>query len=295
MKRNFKRLLVIAFAMFLFCSALIPAFARGFDFDEAIADFESSSNQFINTWDLKVGDKIYLFHIDNSVAYSSDESIATTDGGFVKGISPGTAYIAHVTANETVVYKIIVTSDNAVANDTVVDDDAVTDANTANSYDVYALYESIVAEQSAESGKRPEEIESVRNQIYEQIEKNEAKYEKTEDTINKADESTDVFDGVFIIYFAVIILLAVLIIALTIFEVIYIFKNAPKCGMTRLFALVPLFSRLFGIFVLIMVRTNCKKSESAGIKSAKKITCPTCSGVHPKGTEECSICGTKLQ
>ena len=86
------------------------------------------------------------------------------------------------------------------------------------------------------------------------------------------------------------IIIAVVAVLLLLAEMMYIFIAAPKCGMSRFWALVPLFSNFFGLIVFIIVRTNRKTSVST-----HSITCPTCSGVHPAGTTVCSICGTKLQ
>ena len=85
------------------------------------------------------------------------------------------------------------------------------------------------------------------------------------------------------------IIIAVVAVLLLLAEMMYIFIAAPKCGMSRFWALVPLFSNFFGLIVFIVVRSNRKTSTST-----HTITCPTCSSVHPAGTTECSICGTKL-
>lgn len=90
------------------------------------------------------------------------------------------------------------------------------------------------------------------------------------------------------------IVIFTLALLLTFAAVIYIFITAPKCGMTRLWALIPIFSSVLGLLVFIVVRTN-RKTISGSYGSTKTIVCPTCGGVHPAGTTECSICGTKLQ
>ena len=87
----------------------------------------------------------------------------------------------------------------------------------------------------------------------------------------------------------IVIIIIVTSVLLVLAEIMYIFIAAPKCGMSRLWALVPLFSNLFGLIVFIVVRSNRKTSTST-----HTVTCPTCSSVHPAGTTECSICGTKL-
>lgn len=73
-------------------------------------------------------------------------------------------------------------------------------------------------------------------------------------------------------------------------EILYIFFAAPKCGMSRLWALLPIFSNVLGLIVFIFVRSKHK----SGVRT-KKITCPTCGGVCTDDTAFCSICGTKLR
>lgn len=85
--------------------------------------------------------------------------------------------------------------------------------------------------------------------------------------------------------FYVVMLIPLLIVAMS----VYIFIEAPKCGMSRTWALVPFFSRILGILLFIVVRTGRKK-----IGNVKKRTCPTCGGVHSDRTTYCPVCGTKL-
>ena len=86
-----------------------------------------------------------------------------------------------------------------------------------------------------------------------------------------------------------IVLLIVIAVILLIAEITYIFISAPKCGMSRLWALVPLFSNIFGLIVFIAVR-----SAKGTTANTHTITCPVCNGVHPIGTTKCSICGANL-
>lgn len=109
----------------------------------------------------------------------------------------------------------------------------------------------------------------------EQQESYEDIYRKTEDGINAMQ-----------VFIVVLIVIAVI---LFIAEVAYIFISAPKCGMSRLWALVPLFSNIFGLIVFIVVR-----SAKGTTASTHTITCPVCNGVHPIGTTKCSICGANL-
>lgn len=87
----------------------------------------------------------------------------------------------------------------------------------------------------------------------------------------------------------VLVVIIVLSLLFLIAEITYILISAPKCGMSRLWALVPLFSSIFGLIVFIVVR-----SAKVTTTSTHTITCPVCNGVHPVGTTKCSICGANL-
>ncbi len=88
-----------------------------------------------------------------------------------------------------------------------------------------------------------------------------------------------------------VVIIIIVAVSLLIAEIAYIYIQAPKCGMSRLWALIPLFSNVLGLIVFIIVCSNRKTTAT----SAYTVTCPTCSGVHPAGTTQCSICGTRLQ
>lgn len=90
--------------------------------------------------------------------------------------------------------------------------------------------------------------------------------------------------------FTVMMIVCVVLVLFGIAEVVYIYIAAPKCGMSRLWALVPIFSNFIGLIVFIVVRSGRKTTTATNT-----IMCPTCNGVHPCGTEKCNICGTKLQ
>ena len=114
-----------------------------------------------------------------------------------------------------------------------------------------------------------------------QQEREDAKKEQQKwwDEVEKEHQKMETF-VIVIIVIALLLLLA---------EIIYILIEAPKCGMTRFWALVPLFSNFFGLLVFIVIRSN-----RISTASNRTVVCPTCNGVHPLGTTECSICGTKL-
>ena len=75
------------------------------------------------------------------------------------------------------------------------------------------------------------------------------------------------------------------------FEIFYIFVNAPKCGMTRFWALVPLFSKLFGLLLFIYIFTKRKQD---GDIVANTTTCPHCNCKFNEETNICPICGEEI-
>lgn len=85
-------------------------------------------------------------------------------------------------------------------------------------------------------------------------------------------------------------ILAVVMSALLVAAIVYIFIAAPKCGMSRWWALVPLFSHVIGLVVFIVIRSERQKNGAG----ANTFRCPTCSAVHPYGTAVCSVCGKKF-
>lgn len=89
------------------------------------------------------------------------------------------------------------------------------------------------------------------------------------------------------------LILSILILLLILAGCVYIFIEAPKYGMTRLWALMPLVSYGLGLLAFILVRS--KHKSGVKVEQIKKITCPTCGGVHPDKVTFCNICGTKLK
>lgn len=82
-------------------------------------------------------------------------------------------------------------------------------------------------------------------------------------------------------------ILAVVMSALLVAAIVYIFIAAPKCGMSRWWAVLPLFSYVLGLILFIAVRST-RKTQAASVNTFR---CPTCSAVHPYGTTVCSVCG----
>ncbi|MBO5798229.1 MAG: hypothetical protein J6R77_07815 [Clostridia bacterium] len=146
-------------------------------------------------------------------------------------------------------------------------------------------HEEAVAEagrQQEEAQRQQEEINQMQNEIWGQVQEGLAEYEQMSDRIQ------DMHSG-FEIGSVFIILLVVLLIGLLIAEIVYILVTAPKCGMSRWWALVPVFSNLLGLIVFILVRSARKQTASG-----HTIQCPRCNGIHPVGTPVCPICGTAL-
>ena len=92
--------------------------------------------------------------------------------------------------------------------------------------------------------------------------------------------------GSIVLIFAAILFIAGLA------AVIYIFFAAPKCGMSRWWALLPLVSNVMGLFIFIVIRSKRRTEPDATGKNT--ITCPVCNTVHHKGTKQCSVCGNDL-
>lgn len=86
-------------------------------------------------------------------------------------------------------------------------------------------------------------------------------------------------------------ILILLVVSLVLAEIGYIFVTAPKCGMSRLWALAPVIGNVFGLVVFLVLRSVAKQNTAT---TKNVIVCPVCNGRHPYGTDVCSICGTKL-
>ncbi len=162
--------------------------------------------------------------------------------------------------------------------------------------EVEAPVQPLIPEENTTSvaDKYREEFESNRAEASEKFnEKYESVNAEIEEDKKKIEEDTEEIKG-FIggvsIAVAVIWILVILLLIVGFAGCIYIFIEAPKCGMSRAWALMPLFSGVLGLIVFIVIRSSHKKSPAVGNKK----NCPTCGGVHPEGTTVCSICGTQL-
>ena len=146
-------------------------------------------------------------------------------------------------------------------------------------------HEEAVAEaerQHEEAGRQQEEIEQLQNDIWGQVQAGFAEYEQM------SNHMQDMRSG-FEVGTLLVILLIVVASGLLIAEIVYILVVAPKCGMSRWWALVPVFSNILGLIVFILVRSARKQSIGG-----PTVQCPRCNGIHPVGTTVCSICGTAL-
>lgn len=147
-------------------------------------------------------------------------------------------------------------------------------------------HEEAVAEaqrQQEEAERQQEKIEQMQNDIWGQVQEGLSEYEQMNDHMQDMKSGLEVGT-------VLVILLIVVASGLLIAEIVYILVTAPKCGMSRWWALVPLFSNLFGLIVFILVR-SARKQNIPGAT----VQCPRCNGVHPMGTTACSICGTVFQ
>ena len=86
------------------------------------------------------------------------------------------------------------------------------------------------------------------------------------------------------------LIFSILVLALILASCVYIFIEAPKCGMSRAWAIAPLLSCGLGFRAFIIVRSRRKAKANIRIT-----TCPTCGGIHTENVTYCPDCGTKLQ
>lgn len=110
------------------------------------------------------------------------------------------------------------------------------------------------------------------------------RFEEAQNRIEKTRNTISIFQTVMVVIMVFILLIGIA-------ASVYIFVTAPKCGMSRAWALAPVVGNVFGLIAFIMVRT-ASKTTAAGNNT---VVCPTCNGVHPDGSQFCNICGTKLQ
>ncbi len=281
MKSTTKKLISLLLVIFTLSTLTITAFAIT----------HSRSLTVGNTYSLAYSDTPYQ-STDESViqirhdgdfyytAVAVGEGTATVYGG-VWANMPNPEYSFTVKSNET--YQPIT---EPSLDDTVVND---TNVNNTDSYDDHM---NSIDKQMEENSKKFDEIqESRKNEFNEKAESIQAEhdemYEQTQNTIEKGFTFTGIM-------FVVIIIIWIVALLSIIIGVIYIFIEAPKCGMSRAWALLPLVSSFLGIIIFIVIRTKSKERNGTLGTSGRKITCPTCGGTHPDGTETCSICGTKL-
>lgn len=258
MKKTIRTLTVMAMAILMLTIAAIPALAAGFDFETAISKFQSTPLNTITLEVSKTHTPTAAVWAKNGAAacYSSDEAVVTVaKDGTVTAVGAGTAYVAIDAGSMYELYCYIVPAEN---NDT-------TGAGSGNENGNDSMWD-----------KYKDKVDEMQQFVDQASKENNQILQNAQDRM----------DGMFI-FMMILIIVAVL---LGVAAVIYIFIEAPKCGMSRLWALVPLFSNLLGLIVFIVIRSSRKQKDTS-----HTITCPTCNGVHPAGTTECSICGTKLQ
>lgn len=272
MKKIITTITVMVIATLMLSMMSFTAMAAGFDFDTAISEFSSTS---LNTTTLKLNEThtptaAVWTHNNLATCYSSDESVVTVSSrGVVTAVGEGTAYVAYDVGSMYELYRYDVITVQNIENDAI----GATDQS-----DILDVFENFNAE-AIESIEEYEDFDDFAEGQF----KNIPEFITESDHFNKVQNREN---GIFV--FAIV--LAITLLILVICEIIYIYIEAPKCGMSRLWALVPLFSNLIGLIVFIVVRSNRKNTVSTN-----NIMCPTCNSVHHAGTIECSICGTKLQ
>ena len=268
MKKTIRTLTVMVIAILMLTIASIPAMAAGFDFETAIAEFSSNN---MNTFTLEVGKThtptgALMAQQGMATCYSSDETIVTVSStGTVTAVAEGTAYVAIDANGLSQVYRYDVVASGASNN---------------NQIGLTPEQEALLEDSENKSNEMWDAFNDKANEMQQEFEE----AEKENEQIFK-DAQNNVKD-----MFKVVLAIIAVIVLLGIAASTYIFFAAPKCGMSRLWALVPLFSSLIGLLVFIVIRSNRKATGNS-----RTVVCPTCNGVHPEGTNECSICGTKLK
>ena len=296
MKKTIKTLIALVMVVFMFAAIAVPAMAEGFDFDAVVPNHSFNS---LNSRTLEIGKtdsptaSVWAMN-GTGVCYSSDESVVTVAAnGTVTAVGEGTAYVAIVSTigggSMYEVYKYTVVAPAAPVSSAV--------TNTTSS-DINNNGGGITTNASSALNLLDDEWEQNQNEIQQM-------YEDAKDNLlqQHQERSKSIFSGFFIIFFIAL--------ALMIAEIAYIYIKAPLCGMSRLWCLAPLVSNVIGLIVFIVV--SSKKTSSLGVEglagtikdgitdtikgtnsSSKLINCPTCDSVHPAGTTQCNICGTKF-
>lgn len=258
MEKKLRVLFTIIMASVMLFALAVPASAQTFDFEQALEEKSP-----IQTLWLVVDEEHKKTFLDNvedfgAVLYSSDESVVvTSEDGTYKAVGEGEAYIAVVFPNGAFnLYKCDV--EPRKSSGTIIDD-----GNINNN-----ISEGL-------GGINQEEW--LENQKNEQNEFFDSIKEKQEDEIHVMEILGPI--------------LILLVVSLVLAEIGYIFVTAPKCGMSRLWALAPVVGNVFGLVVFLVLRSVAKQNTAT---TKNVIVCPVCNGRHPYGTDVCSICGTKL-
>ena len=83
-------------------------------------------------------------------------------------------------------------------------------------------------------------------------------------------------------------LIAALILA--IFFILYIYINAPKHGLSRWWALLPLLFNIVAVGIYVILRQENSKKVLPN-----NVICPQCGSPQTLGTIQCQNCGTRLR
>lgn len=92
--------------------------------------------------------------------------------------------------------------------------------------------------------------------------------------------------------YALTILIVGLIAAiiLAIFSILYIYINAPKHGLSRWWALLPLLFNIVAVGIYVILRQENSKKVLPN-----NVICPKCGSPQAFGTIQCRNCGTRLR
>ena len=287
-----KKFAAVIIAILVISMMSVSVFAAGFDFDSAIAEFEPNA---FNSSALKVGatDKpqAYIWLQNGGNIYTSDESVVTVAAdGTVTAVGEGTAYVAIVAAtgmsdlyryDVTEAQKPVTSVPETSTPETSVPTIGATDPdNNASSND-----------SSCASSASSDKDSSFKSEWEEQDEKIKDKQKEIEE---KSEKIMSFSFGLFKGFGIAFIVLFLIVITIGVGGAIYVYNDAGKNGLPKIWCLAPLFLFVIGLIVYLAVRSMYKMNGPAA-RGNHTVICPTCNCVHPIGTDECSICGRKLK
>ena len=292
-----KKFVAVIIAILVISMMSVSVFAAGFDFDSAIAEFEPNA---FNSSALKVGatDKpqAYIWLQNGGNIYTSDEAVVTVAAdGTVTAVGEGTAYVAIVAATGmSDLYRYDVTEAQKPVSSNPSSSKPTTSEPTASVPTIGATDPDDNAssnDSSCASSASSDKDSSIKSEWEEQDEKIKDKQKEIEE---KSEKIMSFSFGLFKGFGIAFIVLFLIVITIGVGGAIYVYNDASKNGLPKIWCLAPLFLFIIGLIVYLAVR-SMHKMNGPSAKGNHTVICPTCNCVHPIGTDECSICGRKLK